>query len=687
LAATQIYSPRNRRPPFRLALLLTALVVSFGALPGLTQAQTSSSVVRVSSLSGNPRLTSQAGGAPSRLQRGAFIAPGDLIETGAGGRVVLSLSDGSLIVIYPNSRVRMKGFRQAGSLRELADVLMGRLRLKINKLGGRPNPYHLSSPTATIAVRGTEFTVNVAASGETRVVVFEGLVEVTSRFDPLQRRLLEPGRSVIVRPSGDLVSLTTGAGSELNGLTKSPYEVEQPTVGVQKSYLNLVNRLMVASDQPTPFLFAAFSDAHFDSLDNPAYAIDFAHAEGRAYFLPSLNAPRSFAASDPLVPLAPIHRFDTTLTSQATFFLPAGSYVIGGGASLTRGNLEGAETDSEAPNVATTAATQAKTFDLSLVAARRLGAERRTGVGLKFDYLSSRLSNPLTIRLADVDFGVLSGQLNSETEIDRKRLTAGVVRDFGRTGRLGVFGRYGIAQLKQANSERGLNQTVFRQTRDFRAQNDFAEAGWLWRGALTSRLFYGVRGSLLREWIHSRQNILNSPRALGYVLTQETAERAVFGGGVGYALRPRTVFSFDLTNGGARVALNEQGFAPDRNGVLHLRVQTARVKSNFLAAQIAAQTELNRRFLFQASLLRIMQTGQGITATPGTGPSYSFFRRFYSTFGFVDYSRPYYVSNFSAGWRVKPDWLVQYILSADYGRSAASHTLMLRYNFDFKEKD
>ena len=52
------------------------------------------------------------------------------------------------------------------------------VRVKINHFGGKPNPYRMNSPTASIAVRGTEFSIQVDQQGQTQVVVYEGAVEV-----------------------------------------------------------------------------------------------------------------------------------------------------------------------------------------------------------------------------------------------------------------------------------------------------------------------------------------------------------------------------------------------------------------------------------------------------------------------------------------------------------------------------
>jgi len=63
------------------------------------------------------------------------------------------------------------------------------------------NPYRINSPTASIAVRGTEFSVIVEQTSETEVIVYDGLVEVASLTDPQDAVLVHPGSGVIVRPN------------------------------------------------------------------------------------------------------------------------------------------------------------------------------------------------------------------------------------------------------------------------------------------------------------------------------------------------------------------------------------------------------------------------------------------------------------------------------------------------------
>ena len=97
-------------------------------------------VARAASVSGPVTLTSADGTPPFALTRGYGLSPGDRIDTRGGGRVVIDLSDGSMVVVQPESIIEIKDFRAASSLRELFDITLGQVRVRINHFVGRRKP-------------------------------------------------------------------------------------------------------------------------------------------------------------------------------------------------------------------------------------------------------------------------------------------------------------------------------------------------------------------------------------------------------------------------------------------------------------------------------------------------------------------------------------------------------------------
>ena len=135
--------------------------------------------------------------APLLLREHDQVQAGDAIVTDAKSSATVRLLDGSTVRIYPNSHVVLRS--ETGKWKEFLHVLLGNVRVQIEKLSGRPNPKAVTTPTAIIAVRGTIFAIAVAQNGDTRVGLEKGLIAVTSQLHPEQEVLVNPGQEVWVR--------------------------------------------------------------------------------------------------------------------------------------------------------------------------------------------------------------------------------------------------------------------------------------------------------------------------------------------------------------------------------------------------------------------------------------------------------------------------------------------------------
>jgi FecR-like protein len=134
---------------------------------------------------------------PARLQKNDTVQAGDEILTDRKSSAIMRMPDGSTVRIYPNSHIVLR--TEAGNWKEFLQVLLGNVRVQIEKLSGRPNPKSVTTPTAIIAVRGTIFGVQVERSGDTRVGVGRGLVSVANQLRPADEVLVKAGQSVWVR--------------------------------------------------------------------------------------------------------------------------------------------------------------------------------------------------------------------------------------------------------------------------------------------------------------------------------------------------------------------------------------------------------------------------------------------------------------------------------------------------------
>ncbi len=129
---------------------------------------------------------------PWALASGDLVHPMQTVVTGSDGYAELQVADGSHFEVFPNSRFIFRN--NAGDWRDLLDVLIGKVKVQIEKLGGLPNPNKVRTPTAVISVRGTVFDVDVEDDDATTLVlVEEGQVEVRHLLRGGNPRVLNPG--------------------------------------------------------------------------------------------------------------------------------------------------------------------------------------------------------------------------------------------------------------------------------------------------------------------------------------------------------------------------------------------------------------------------------------------------------------------------------------------------------------
>ncbi len=632
------------------------------------------------------------------LRRKDQVEPGNVIETGHNSRVVLSLSDGSQITVLPNSKVVLKNFLAASSARELLEIIVGRVFVKIRSAGGKPNPYRLSSPAASIAVRGTEFIVDVLQNGETLVLVREGLVEVWSRENPNNRRLVPPGSRVLVRLGGDISSVFPGP--ELKGISGfNGY--------LGEDYQRSVNSVAQSSGEISPIFFSAFADRSLDSLENPAYAAEFKSAEGRLLLLPSVSEPY-YPDDKPLS--------DYSVSPQATFFMPipGSRLVLGGGASafairsryLTDHQFSGDRYHYQE-------GLRLSAFNVSFIAAYSFGDQGKTSVGISVDrlsgdgnFLSERVYKLTTNKYYD------SSLEASNARFARARLTLGFTRRFSNSGKFGLYFRQGIGSSDQRNQYRQGHEDATRPLTSYFQYGGAdisslsSEVGARFRASLTRRLFYGVEGSYLYERIDSRSELVNrpsiAPASLAWsdgrgastdrraVYNRYLARRARVGAGVGFAPTSRILLDFDVTGGlfnndrppeeplnssGGLIAFSlssgSLGSIEGTSMSLHTAVQANLWRGLFLSVS-SIRTVRGELFFAYLPNYRVRTDSDGLPIYEIEG-----YRPY--TYKIKDASQG---SNISLGWKFKPNLTTEYLYSIDHSYQHKTHSFRLRYTFD-----
>jgi len=658
-------------------------------------------VARIASATGRNLLYSTVG-VPVGLTPGYILNPGDRVDTRGGGRVVIDLSDGSMVVVQPESVIVLKDFQAAASLRELFDIALGAVRVKINHFAGRPNPYRMNTPTASIAVRGTEFSIEVGSNGTTQVVVYEGLVEVSSVNDPDHKTLIEAGRGVLVQAGQDfhfflaplgrigeaghigddkdhhpamanaappppLPGGVAGWGNKPDGPAAyppapnpnpKPHESEIAAATTTSVYDRYMASLSDLSQVPFLMRYNAFAEPYLDSRENPAYASEFHEAEGRIFVLPTFSGLRGLQEYQGTFGPGGTLPGDYSVSPQFSMFVPlgGGKWTVGGSVSAS---LLGNSSDPWS--------TAAGTFyQGAFMAARRFGANT---LGLEFDSLRGTGSVSSTSVMRD-DENLFVQNVLSSARVSQSRFTLGYSRELTTRTKLGVYYRYGLISAGNGDVTDTING--FPQApNSINTSGHSFEVGMRLRGALTRKLLWGTTAS----WtgLSLEQGLVRGD--YGRFAEHARAQRGSFGVGLGYALTRRVMLTLDAAGGMSRNA----AVLYCTDGSL---VQNGVANSHFESVHGAVQAELTRHLFVSASLLNVWQRyGYTMDAFSGYG---------FAADSFFPFNAPFvagtHFSDFGVGWRFSRGLFAQYLYSTSYGASAASHTLMLRYTFKLKRE-
>jgi hypothetical protein len=178
---------------------------------------------------GNAKLI--RAGVEEELKIGQTFQTGDVIKTEAGSWVELGFPDGSIVKIDEDCRLKAEEWlaeleEEESTLKTVFDLIIGRIYSFFT--GEEPKEIHTSS--FAMAVRSTEFTLDVADDGQTTIVVLEGIVECS---DLNRTKTVEVGQyQILVMKPGELPSAPTSIdANEIDRWwTSLPKEVTSPAL-------------------------------------------------------------------------------------------------------------------------------------------------------------------------------------------------------------------------------------------------------------------------------------------------------------------------------------------------------------------------------------------------------------------------------------------------------------------------
>ena len=159
------------------AALLCVLTMSIGGLFDTNPA------ISVDNVAGTVEIAALNQASWTELDATEAIAAGQVIRTGSDGHAVLTLIDGSSLTLESDSTLAIDSLETDGDKLTQIEMtqLKGSSRHDVIPTGGPEDHYLLTTPAGRINVRGTRFSVNVAAAGATQVIVDSGIVEMSGQ--------------------------------------------------------------------------------------------------------------------------------------------------------------------------------------------------------------------------------------------------------------------------------------------------------------------------------------------------------------------------------------------------------------------------------------------------------------------------------------------------------------------------
>ena len=173
---------RSVNPSIKYGILLRVVFVVFSLTKTIAFAA-DPVIGRVAAFSGPVFVNNSSGRVDA--SKGLGLGETDELTTGAAGVVQVKFNDGTSFTLYENSSIKIDKYRSArkaaqGMTESAFEVLQGKLRFFVKPTKEKKNETQFKSKSAVMGIRGTSGLIGVNQAGETSLVVFSGLVEVSN---------------------------------------------------------------------------------------------------------------------------------------------------------------------------------------------------------------------------------------------------------------------------------------------------------------------------------------------------------------------------------------------------------------------------------------------------------------------------------------------------------------------------
>ncbi|MDB5871239.1 MAG: TonB-dependent receptor [Ramlibacter sp.] len=205
----QISTSRGRRP----ATPLLAIVVALSAVFSASAVSAATDRAEVVLVVGKGERRDSATGPWQALGPTDKLPPGAIVRTLGDSQMALVMPDRSQVRLNQNSQLEI------GSATESSGLVVSVLRLVTGRIWSLARPptvagsgqrIRMTTPTATIGIRGTDWEVEVGPDGSTQLVVLEGTVDMSNDLGAVvvasgEAAVAQPGKApvkfVLVNPS------------------------------------------------------------------------------------------------------------------------------------------------------------------------------------------------------------------------------------------------------------------------------------------------------------------------------------------------------------------------------------------------------------------------------------------------------------------------------------------------------
>lgn len=178
------------RKPVEAAPAETADAIAGSAKSADTVAQTAETTIRKMSISqgvvtcveGEVHWSRSASAPLQQLKINTVVAPGNVIETSANGRVEIVINREAVVRLRENTRTVLEAYRDlsSGNGTTKLKCSAGGWWTRVKKFKDRISRFEMELPTAVAGVHGTIYETSVTEDGSSEVKVFSGEVAVHS---------------------------------------------------------------------------------------------------------------------------------------------------------------------------------------------------------------------------------------------------------------------------------------------------------------------------------------------------------------------------------------------------------------------------------------------------------------------------------------------------------------------------